>query len=364
MDFNLNLPINSLSFGQVSINILKELHKRNLQPSFFGIGNSDFSAFKLSDDFNFWFKSCESKFLKSHSRRNPTIKLWHLNQDSLFSPSDKQILLTFHETDFLTEEEINICKNNSKVLFSSSYSSNIAKTFGAENVSSFPLGFDADSFKILSDKKKNNNIIQFGLAGKLEPVRKQHLKVINLWVKKFGNNPDYALNIALYNPFIRPEIQQNFLNQAVEGKHYWNVNSVPYMQGNDAYNDFLNKNDIILDMSAAEGWSLPSFQSVCLGKHALVLNSTGIKEWATPENAILVQPNGKIPLYDGMFFHQGGPFNQGSGFSFSDESFYDGLDKVLARFKDNAVNTKGLELKDKFTYSGTVDTILKELESI
>jgi len=65
-NFALHVPINKLSFGQVSINILKEVHKRGLQPFIFTIGQDDFGAFKLSDDFKSWFESCKNKSKKSN----------------------------------------------------------------------------------------------------------------------------------------------------------------------------------------------------------------------------------------------------------------------------------------------------------
>ena len=46
-------PINNLSFGNVSVNLLREMHKAQMEVSVFPIGeNIDLSAFdKLSEDF-------------------------------------------------------------------------------------------------------------------------------------------------------------------------------------------------------------------------------------------------------------------------------------------------------------------------
>ena len=363
MEFALHLPINSVSFGQVSINILKEVHKRGLNPFIFSIGPDDFSAFKLSDDFKLWFNTCKDKGLKSYNRDVPVFKLWHLD-DSIQSYGKKQILFTFHECDQATEVETNIVKNNTKVLFSSKYSRDIFQTFGCNNVGNLPLGFDFDSFHVITNRQYvDTGVIQFGLAGKLEK-RKQHAKIINLWVKKYGNNPKYKLNCALFNPFLPLDVQNNLVMNAMEGKNYWNVNFLPFMQGNDAYNDFLNSNSIILGLSSAEGFGLPEFQSVALGKHALILNATGYREWATPENSVLVNPMGKISLADGVFFREGHYLNQGSGFDWSENSFYKGMEEVITRFEANPINEAGLKLQKDFTYEKTVDKILFELDQL
>lgn len=363
MDFALHGPINNLSFGNVFVCILREIHKRGLEPAIFTIGQDDFTAHQVSDDFKLWVSSCKDRALKSYRRETPVVKLWHLN-GSIESFGLKQLLLTFQETDQLTEAEANVIKNNSKVLFSSKYSADIAKTFGCENVDTFPLGFDTDSFHIIKNRQYlDSGVIQFGLAGKMEK-RKNHLRIINLWVKKFGNNPKFKLNCAIFNPFLPADVQQNMFVNAVEGKNYWNVNVLPWMADNASYNDFLNSNSAMIDMSSAEGWSLPSFQSACLGKHILALNSTGIKEWANAENSVLVNPTKKIPLYDGVFFQEGQPFGQGSGFDFTDEAFYEGIDKLIKRIEKQAVNEAGLMLQDQFTYAKTVDKILALLENL
>lgn len=365
MDFALHLPINKLSFGQCSINLLKEFHKKGLQPALFGVGPvDDLAAFKLSDEFKSWFKSCRAKSLKQHKRSIPIFRLWHVNEDSLSSFSEKQVLFTFHETDQATEVESNIVRNNSKVFFSSKYSANIFKTFGCDNVDSLPLGFDSDSFHAIENRQYlEAGVIQFGLGGKLEK-RKQHMKILNLWAKKFGNNPKYKLNCALVNPFIPPEAANQIINSALEGKRYFNINFVPFMEGNDSYNDFLNSNSIMIGMSSAEGWGLPEFQSVALGKHALILNATGYKEWVTPENSVLVNPTGKVSLVDGVFFRPDGDFNQGSGFDWTEEVFYKGIDDVIARFKENNINEEGLKLQKEFTWEKAADKVIFALESL
>ena len=129
------------------------------------------------------------------------------------------------------------------------------------------------------------------------------------------------------------------------------------MQKNVLYNDFLNSGNIIIGMSGAEGWGLPEFQSVALGKHAVILNATAYKEWATPENSVLVEPNGKTEAYDGVFFKKGGDFNQGNIYTFDEDDFIEGCEKAIERFKESPVNTAGLELQSKFTYSKTVDAL-------
>jgi glycosyltransferase involved in cell wall biosynthesis len=356
-----NLPLNSTSLGQVSFSILRELFRRKEDIYLFPIGGVDIASQKQDQDFFSWLQNVIVSSPKNYNKNIPIFKLWHLN-GSLESFSKKQVLLSFYEVDSPTATEINIIKNNEKVLFSSNYTVSIFKSLGTNNVEFIPLAFDSHHFKNLN--KKNINGIQFGMFGKLEPQRKRHLKVLTSWVKKYGNNLNYTLNCAIFNPFLEPNVQSQIINQALNGQKYFNINFLNYMPSNDIYNDLLNNTDIVLAMSGGEGWGLPEFQTVALGKHCLGLNAHAYKEWMNDKNSVLIEPNSKIPCYDNIFFKQGMEFNQGNIFDWDEKDFLDGLDKVESRFKMNPINTEGLKLQEEFTYIKMVNTILDIMKNI
>lgn len=356
-----NLPLNSTSLGQVSLSILRELFQRNLDIRLFPIGNIDISTQKQDNNFVSWIQNSINSSYKEHKKTVPIFKLWHLN-GSLESFSNKQVLLSFYEVDSPTETETNIIKNNEKVLFSSNYTVSLFKSMGVNNVDFIPLAFDNTHFK--QTTKRNIKAVQFGLFGKLEPQRKRHLKTIALWAKKYGNNPNYNLNCAIFNHFLEPQIQSQIISQALGGQNYFNINFLNYMPSNEMYNDLLNNTDIVLAMSGGEGWGLPEFQTVALGKHCLGLNAHAYKDWMTPENSVLIEPNGKIPCYDNIFFKEGLEFNQGQIFDWNEKDFLDGLDKVEKRYKENPNNIQGLKLQEQFTYSKMVDSILDIMKNI
>jgi len=358
VSFALHLPINSLSFGQTSVSLLREIKKRGFEPCLFPIGQVDLSAQKVDQEFVDWLNVCVNKAGARHSRKVPIIKLWHLN-DSLSSYSDSQILLSFYECDAPTPQELNTIKNNKVCFFTNKYTVNLFQNFGLDNVRLTHLSFDSLNFPPLS-KNYLKDRIQMGLAGKFEFTRKQHLKVLRLWASKFGNNPNFFLNCAIFNPFMKPEDQQRLLNEALGGRRYFNIQFLGFMPTNELYNDYLQSNDIIIGMGT-EGWGLPEFKSVALGKHAVLLNCAGYKEWANNDNAVLVEPNHKFEAYDGLFFHRGQPYNQGNFFGFDDQAFLSACDIAIERTRKDRVNHNGLKLQGQFTVEKTVDTLLSAL---
>lgn len=364
MNFTFHAPLNSLSFGQASLNILQEFFKKGLNPLVLSIGNIDIKSFNNPEEGFFpWLQERVNEGAIKHTRDIPTIKLWHL-ESSLESVSCKQALLTFHETDELTPFEANIAKNQSKVLLTSDFSKKVFEDSGLNNIERVNLGFDSRHFKKTIKKYHDPSVIYFGLAGKLEN-RKRHLDVLRLWAKKYGNKKEYFLNCALFNPFLKPEVQQQLVAQALEGVYYYNIIFNPFMDTNSTYNDFLNSNDVIIGMSGGEGWGLPEFQSVALGKHSVILNASAYKSWATPDNSVLVEPlEKKIPCYDNVFFHQGRPFNQGNFYTWSDESLYNALEQAIQRVRINKTNQEGIKLQEDFTWTKTADKILDVIKEI
>ena len=224
-----------------------------------------------------------------------------------------------------------------------------------------PLGMMKVLQKIRLEKEYLKDKIHFGLIGKFEK-RKHTAKIIKAWAKKYGNNYKYQLSCLITNPFLKSEQMNQMLQEAVEGKHYGNINFIPYLKTNSEVNDLLNAIQIDLSgCSGAEGWNLPSFNSTALGKWSIVLNSSSHKDWATDNNSILLQPNGKELAADGLFFGQDTLFNQGNIYTFDTDEFISAME--TAESKAETINEEGLKLQKEFTYEKSLNKILELIQN-
>lgn len=351
-----NAPLNQLSFGNVSVNILREMWKRDMNISLFPIGEqAELSAFdKLPKDFVDWLsKSIDGRFSQI-DKDVPCLKLWHIN-GSENRISERQFLLTFHELNSVTPIESSIVNLQNATLFSSQFSKDNFSQVGCKNVHSVKLGFDEDFYR--TEKKYLKDKIVFGISGKLEK-RKHTAKIIKLWIKKYGGNFDYRLHCLVNNPFYKEGELQLVYNEILDNKNVGNVTFYRPQATNTLMNSWLNSIDIDLSgLSGAEGWNLGAFNSTCLGKHSIVLDHTSHKEWATENNSILIKPNGTEPAADGRFFSSGGPFNQGNIFTFSDDDALEAMERAEKVAKD--VNEEGIKLGKDLTYSKTLDSIME-----
>ena len=361
MEINLEAPINSLSFGNVSYNFLRQFWRRNINFNLFPIGQKlDLKAFDKIDP---ELKSCIYDSIEKANlnvkRDVPALKLWHLN-GSQGRIGSKQLLYSFYELDEPTDVEINLAKLQDKVVFSSQYASNSFKSRGVD-CENIPIGFDED-FEKTNKKYLNQDIVHFGLMGKFEK-RKHTEKIIKLWLSKYGNDRKYQLSICVTNPFIKPEDMQKILQECFGNKRYFNVNVLPYLETNSQVADLLNAIDIDLTgLSGAEGWNLPAFNATCLGKWSIVLNETSHKDWANEENSVLVQSSGKETAIDGLFFSEKGDFNKGNIYTWDSDIVSQAMDNAVS--KKGQINTAGEKLKEQFSYEKTVDRIITELEAI
>lgn len=358
MDFNLELPINGLSYGQMGFGVLDEIFKRKLTPNIFPIGQPDLSAYDASENFVKWLNYCVNKGIGSFNRKQTTIRLWHI-QGSERRLTDKSILWTAHETDTVTAVESNIASCYDKVYTTSTYSRDNFKKAGIE-AEWCPNFFDSKHLHIIDQKFiGNENQIVFGLMGKLER-RKYTAEILQMWADKYGNNSKYRLNALINNPFFSQEEYSRMINQIFNGPVPWNINLLPPIQRNIEVNQYYNSIDIDLSgLSGAEGWGLGCFNSLCLGKQSVVLNAHAHKDYANTDNCILVEPNGKTPIYDGKFFVPHTFFNQGNMFTFSQESFYEALETAEKYAKQE--NNEGIKLAQEFTAKKTTDILLSNI---
>jgi hypothetical protein len=376
-DFSLDLPINNLSFGNVAVGILRECYRRGLQPNVFPMaGTCDLSAQQPDAAFNSWLGHCINKAQRETCRKTTAIKLWHLNGSlSSYSETDAR-LLTFHELDQLTPTEVNILRNQDRVYVTSRFTQQVFASYGVES-EYLPLGFDAHNFHSLPQRPKIHGVTQWGVGGKAEK-RKGHDKIIRLWAKRYGNNPAHHLNLAIYNPFLtRTSAEEaaanthRFVMEALEGKQYANIGPkqpnghqfLPHMASNAAYNQFLQINDIFFALSGGEGKGLPEYHATALGAWPIALRAHSYIDFLNDTNAIMVDPTGKRPAADGVFFApagSGGQFNEGNFFDFSEEAFYKACDEAEKRAA-TGINTAGLALQ-QLGYAQTVDVLLKDLK--
>lgn len=363
MNKTFNLPLNGVSFGQTSIALLREIYKRNpgdFSPVF-PIGQTDLSAQKQDIDFTKWLQAQINGSVLNHDKNNSVLRLWHILQscEGIIS-KNKNCLFTFHETSEITKYEKNVLNCQDLVFVSSPYTKQVFESGGVNvPVILCPLGFDSFNFQKTNRKYYPDDRIVWGLNGKAE-VRKSTYKILKLWAKKYGNNKNHVLHCLINNNFIDQGTQNSLISQALEGKKYFNINFLPYCKTNAEVNSVLNAQDINLDgLALCEGFNYGLFNSLCLGKQAVVFNSHIHKLYCNDKNSVLINQSNMIPAEDNFFFKKGNIINQGEWADWNEDDASAAMD--LAALKAKSLNTEGEKLKEIFSFEKTVDSLLKNL---
>ena len=361
MDFSAQLSLQSVSFGQANYAILREFYRKGLNPDIFPIGASDASAQNLDDkDFFHWLTARIQGAEKNFKRSNPNYRLWH-PQGSQESVGKEQVLFTFHECNALTPTETNLLSNQARVLVSSRETERVFNVFGVKNTTYCPLGFDRANFHRIEKQYYPDTVIVFGLSGKLES-RKNTLRTLKLWADNFGNDRRYQLKCLIFNPFLDETQQKHLIDQTL-GKRYWNINFLPRLKTNAEVNDYLNMIDICLDgLSSFEGFNLPLFHALAIGKQAVVLNAHVHRDYCNESNSFLVEPSGMRPASDGIWFKPGESFNQGSWYEWEDEAALKAIGAALEVAKER--NVEGEKLREEFSYERTANIIAEEIKKV
>lgn len=363
----LSIALNGVSIGQCGYNVLRELYRRKIQCIVFPKGPVDVSAYKIESQFGGWIERSINDRLKKVSRDMPCLTIWHC-QGSEFKPTDRQYLFSFHETDSPTEHEVNIVNQQNATFFSSTWSVDNFRTFGANSVSFIPLGLDED-FTVIPQRLISDQVTHWGIVGKWEDLRKMTTFKIQTWIKRYGGNPKHQLTLCVTNPFYTQD-QMNALYQRAFGGagRPFNVNILPHLKTNVEMNQLYNSLDIDLSGFARdEGWNIPAFTATALGKWSVVSNCSAHRDWATAANSILVEPTGMVEAVETqifkdqpIFFVKGQPFSQGNMHDFAPNAFDEALTKAEKLAK--TVNHEGRKLASQFTYSRTVDEILAKID--
>ena len=94
-ELNFDGPINALSLGNVSVNFLRELKKRDIDISLFPVGDQgEFNAYdKITEDFKQWVTNSAANRYKKLNSESKSLKVWHINGSEKVLPN--QYLYTF-----------------------------------------------------------------------------------------------------------------------------------------------------------------------------------------------------------------------------------------------------------------------------
>lgn len=359
MNINLIAPLNQLGFGVAGQNVAIALTKAGATVSLFPIG-----PIEVNED----HKPLVEEFKANASEYDPLapcLRIWH--QDNLAEMVGKglHVGFPFFELDrfnFREEHHMSLCDR----LFVASHwaQSVVFDNFPKEDwetVRVIPLGVDREIFnENVRVDRLDEDFTTFLNVGKWEH-RKGHDFLLQAFCKAFRPSDKVVLKMLSFNPFIGPMNDQwakTYLGSPMGA----NIKLLPRLTSQQNVSKVLASADCGVFPARAEGWNLELLEMMSMGKNVICTFATAHTEFATDENARLIQVTETEPAEDGVWFH-----GQGNWSKLGDdqeEQLIHHLREVHRLKQAGALrpNIAGIRTATKFSWHNTASEIIKGLQ--
>lgn len=356
---NLTCPINGLSYGIASLNILRELVKE-YQISFFPIGPVSLDNSATPEDDGRILNQCHNNTM-FYDREAPSIRIWHQHSLAEHIGKGQHIGFPIFEVNKFEPYILNHLLNQDALFVTSQW----AKTVLEENnvhVPTYivPLGVDTSIFNY--QDTPSDSVCRFLNIGKWE-VRKGHSELLEAFNQAFSPED----NVELIMLPISSHTTQDEVNdwgrsykESSMGKKIQIINrlTLPQLIG------VMRMVDCGVFLSHAEGWNLPLLEMMACGKQVIATNYSAHTEFCTKDNAYLVDIDNLEDAYDGRWFHGFAEWAE-----IGEAQIKKCVEYMRAVYEDKkaghkTINLNGVETAKQFTWVNSCKKITEALQSL
>lgn len=309
---NLIAPINSTSYGVVSLNLLGEFaaiarEKGEGAPALFTIGGTPEAPHKFNDT----LLSCLNA-AKHYDYTLPCLKIWHQWDLAQRVGHGAYGIYPFYELDNLKPEVIHSMDSADVVFLPSQWAAQVyVDSGGKREVEYAHPGVDTGIFHMgvkpvkLSHPKLNKETTVFLNCGKWE-IRKGHDVLREAFSAAFAPEDNVFLLMNCCNSCLP-------LHNSDEWCDYYEASPMGRAGRVYCFRQRLTTQDEVAKLmqladcgvfpARAEGWNLEAAEMLAMSKQVILTNCTAHTEYAAQSGCLLVEPEGFEKADDGVFFH-------------------------------------------------------------
>lgn len=211
------------------------------------------------------------------------------------------------------------------------YLVNVYRTSGVKiPIFVVPLGIMVENLLARPAKTKANDVFTFGLSAGFWK-RKNHIKVLEAFGKKFGNDPKFKLK--LHGRF---GSYKETVAKAVADANLSNVEFLSTPLSPPEYDDFMDRIDCYVFPSMGEGFSITPRETMALGKPCIVSNNSCHKTICNSGFVIPLRSEQKVPAYYEVFAK-----NIGCNFDCDTQELIDTMSDVVDNYDTHLVKAQG-----------------------
>ena len=345
-------PINTVSYGIVSLNILKELSKV-LDVSLWPIGEPQITN---KNDYDCVFKAVSNA--QSYNPQAPCIRIWHQFDLAQFVGKGPHIGFPIFELDEFTKIEKHHLKSVDRLFVCSNWAKEVVENNLniSPPVSVIPLGVDSTIFKPtpLQDRAK----FVFLNCGKWE-VRKGHDILCEAFNNAFTESDDVELWLMTHNVFLTNEEKRAWEEKYIDNLLFkaGRIKFIPRVDTHEEVYKIMATADCGVFPSRAEGWNLEALEMLATGRPLVITNYSAHKDFCNTENSTLIPTHGTELAFDNKWF-----FGQGKWATIKVSEVAKAM--RVAYDKGRMYNQNGVDTATKFSWKNTAKEIVNVLESI
>lgn len=346
---NLSCPINKLSYGYVSTNILRELYRLDNKISLFPIGRVEYEK----EDEQVVLSSLQNSHL--WNKYTPSLKIFHQNLLAEHPISSKKIGFPIFELDQFNKIEKHHLSSQDEIFVCSQWAKDIVlnNNIGVD-VKVIPLGVNKEIFHY-KENKINRGKVVFLNIGKWEK-RKGHDLLARAFYEVFNKVDDVELWMVPKNYFISPELENKWVDYYKSNLGN-KVKIIGPLDNAKQIAEIIQKSDVGLFPFRSEGHCLPLLEMLSCGKRVVTTNYSGPTEYLNKDNSVTIDPDGLEYALDDVFF-----FGDGSWAKLG-ESYYRAFCEALwaeyelAKKNGKQVNNFGLITSGEYSWKNTAQKI-------
>jgi glycosyltransferase involved in cell wall biosynthesis len=361
MHLNLLSPINSLSYGYVSYNIIKSLIGQGHEISLFPLGGIDTSDITNPNDIRMLQDAINSSNSDKFSFDNPSIRIFHQNQLAQHVSKKLRIGFPIFELDEFTPIERTHLSGQDALFVCSKWAKSIIEKNGIKTPTYVvPLGVNGNIFsRNEKNRKPDNEPYRFLNIGKWE-YRKGHDFLIEAFNNAFSEKDNVELILCPHNFFINEaqvkEWHELYKASPLKNKIFF-VERLE-RQADIAY--LINSCDCGIFPSRAEGWNLGLLECMAMGLDTIATNYSAHTEFCNSSNCRLLQVNELEPAFDGVFFKNG----IGNWAALDDDVMQQCVTEMRNSYQSRKVNDAGIKTGQNYTWNNTATTLINSIRSI
>ena len=350
MILNINAPINTTSYGYVSANIIRELHKTGHDLRYIPIG-------PIAPDEELLPDIKEVLLRWDYSFDAPSLRIWHQHDLGPFCGKGVRIGMPIFELEQFNKRELHSLSNPDRIFVCSNWAKTVIEdqVKSQKDIAVIPLGVDTDLFKPCPLPQTGKTV--FGNFGKWE-VRKGHDVLPEIFNKAFEKDDDVLLVMMPHNVFLSNEDTIKWMEKYKNSKLGDKIVFIARQKNQKSVYNVMSQIHCGIFPSRAEGWNLEALELLACGRHLIITNATAHTEFCNQDNSLLVNmESGYEKAFDKRFFD--GSFEWRKIGENEIDQFVEHMRFIhKSRQEGNLeLNNQGISTGQKFTWKNTAQTL-------